>query len=371
VQDFERTFAATVGAKHAIAVNSCTAALHLALEALGVAREDGVLVPTMTFAATAEVVRYFDAVPVFVDCDPVTLCPDPASMHAALEALHSGRPWPGVAPGTRPPKVMIPMHYGGLVGDMNAYRQLAREFGLAIVEDAAHTMPASFRATPDAAWEEVGSSSLITCFSFYANKCITTGEGGMATTDDDKLAARMRLMSLHGMDRDAWKRYTDQGSWYYEVVAPGFKYNMTDLAAAIGVHQLARHRELWTARREVARQLSEALAGLPIELPIEPPDRKHSWHLYSTKLHLDRLRIGRDQFLDELKRRAIGHSVHWRPLHMMPYYRERYALEPGHFPVAASLWPRLASLPIFAGMAKNEIDEVTGAVRDVLTAAAS
>ncbi len=368
VKEFERRFAETVGAKHAIALNSCTAALHLALEAVGVGRGDGVLVPTMTFAATAEVVRYFDAVPIFVDCDPVTLCPDPTSIRAALEALNAGRTWPGVPPGTKPPRVLVTMHYGGLVGAMGEYRRLADDFNLQLIEDAAHTMPAAFRADATAPWEAVGGASLVTCFSFYANKCITTGEGGMATTNDDAVAARMRLMSLHGMDRDAWKRYTDQGSWYYEVVAPGFKYNMTDVAAALGLAQLGRHQTLWAERRQVAGRLTAALADLPLELPFEPPDRQHSWHLYSVKLRLNELRIGRDQFLDALKARGIAHSVHWQPLHMMPYYRERYALRAEDFPVAASLWPRLASLPIFAGMTTDELAEVTSTVAALLRA---
>jgi dTDP-4-amino-4,6-dideoxygalactose transaminase len=365
VKEFETQFARAVGAKHAVALTSCTAALHLALEALGLKRGDSVLVPTMTFAATAEVIRYFDAIPVFVDCDPVTLCPDVRSMEAACDALSSGRPWPG-ATGAPPPKVVMTMHYAGQVGDFVALEALAAKRGLRVIEDAAHAIPAQFRANASSAWRKVGSSADVTCFSFYANKCITTGEGGMATTNDESRADRMRLMSLHGMDRDAWKRYTADGSWYYEVVAPGFKYNMTDVAASLGLGQLARAEALWAQRRRVAEKLTDGLRGVPaLELPVEAPDRGHAWHLYSVKLRLDQLRIDRNRFLAELKRRRIGHSVHWKPLHMMPYYVETYGYSPGDFPVAASLWPRLVTLPLFPGMTDAEIAQVVAAVRAV------
>lgn len=365
VKHFETEFARTVGAKHAVAVNSCTAALHLALEALGLRRGEGVLVPTMTFAATAEVVRYFDAVPVFVDCDPVSLCPDPASIRAALESFREGRSWPGVPRETTRPRILVNMHYGGLVGAVEEIARIAKENALAVVEDAAHTMPAFWRPDESSPWAPVGASAAVTCFSFYANKCITTGEGGMATTDDDRIAERMRLMSLHGMDRDAWRRFSNQGSWYYEVVAPGYKYNLTDVAAAMGIHQLRKHEAMWEERRRVAARLTEALADLPLDLPTTPPNRRHSWHLYSIKLRLDRLSIDRDRFLDELRDREVGHAVHWRPLHMMPYYRERFGLQPEDFPNAASQWPRLASLPIFAGMTEAELQEVIEAVREI------
>lgn len=366
VKRFETAFAEAVGAKHAVALNSCTAALHLALEALGVRRGQGVLVPTMTFAATAEVVRYFDAVPVFVDCDPVTLCPDPASVADAADALAAGRSWPGVAAGTTAPSLIINLHYGGQVGASTEIAALATRWGLRVVDDAAHTMPAYFRESGAAPWRSVGAAADVTCFSFYANKCITTGEGGMATTDDPAVADRMRLMSLHGMDRDAWRRYTQHGSWYYEIVAPGFKYNMTDLAAAIGVHQLARRETLWSARKRVAERLTEGLSDLrQLELPCELPHRRHAWHLYSVKLDLERLTIDRNTFLDELKAEGIGHSVHWKPLHMMPYYAERYGLRAEDFPTAASLWPRLVSLPIFAAMTDAEIDRVIAVVRQI------
>jgi len=231
---FEREFAEAVGARHALAVNSCTAALHLAVEALGVKPGDAVLVPTMTFAATAEVVRYFDAVPVFVDCDPVTQCIDPDALERTLEAIRDHERVPGVPQPAGRPRAVIPMHFAGQMVDVVRIAEIAREHSLAVIEDAAHTLPAFTRSGPDAAWRSVGTTAPITCFSFYANKCITTGEGGMAVTDDAGLADRMRVMSLHGMSKDAWKRYTSAGSWYYEIVAPGFKYNLTDIASAMG-----------------------------------------------------------------------------------------------------------------------------------------
>jgi perosamine synthetase len=365
---FEAAFAGYVGARHGVAVNSCTAALHLALEAIGLKRGDLALVPTMTFAATAEVVRYFDAVPVFVDCDPATLCMDPAAAARTIEEIREGRPAAGLAPPHGPLKAILPMHYGGQMADADAFRALADARDLALVEDAAHALPAFFRAGADAPWRSVGTTADVTCFSFYANKCITTGEGGMAVTDRADLADRMRVMSLHGMSKDAWKRFTDKGSWYYEIVAPGFKYNMTDVAAALGLVQLARADALWEGRRRVARRLSEGLADLDeMELPRERPDRRHSWHLYAIRLRLERLRIDRAAFIDEMKARGVAASVHWMPLHMQPYYVGTYGFRAEEFPVAAGLWPRLVSLPIFPSMTDAEIDRVVEVVRQVAT----
>lgn len=363
-REFEAEFARYVGAKHAIALNSCTAALHLALEAVGVRRGDLVLVPTMTFAATAEVVRYFDAIPVFVDCEPKTQCIDVAAVRTTLERLRDQLPVAGLTPPYGRVRAIIPMHYAGQMADVDAVQQLASEFDIAVIEDAAHTLPAYTRSHGTAPWRAVGTTAEITCFSFYANKCITTGEGGMAVTDNDEHAARMRLMSLHGMSKDAWKRYTAAGSWYYEVVAPGFKYNLTDTAAALGRVQLRRAEKLWAARREVVAMYRDALAGIPgLELPVEYPDRQHSWHLFSVRLDLSVWTHGRAAFIDGLKAAGIGSSVHWQPLHMQPYYRDRYGLVPEQFPVAASLWPRLVTLPLFPGMTKEDVELVAGAIR--------
>lgn len=362
---FEEEFAAYVGAKYAVALNSCTAALHLALEAIGLVRDDLVLVPTMTFAATAEVVRYFDAIPVFVDCDPVTQCIDPVAVEQTLQKLDAGYPVPGVPATHGPVRALIPMHYGGQMADVDALAVIASKHGIRVIEDAAHTLPAATRAA-DGRWRRVGTTAEITCFSFYANKCITTGEGGMAVTDDATIADRIRLMSLHGMSKDAWNRYTAAGSWYYEVVAPGFKYNLTDIASAIGRVQLMRAEELWAARRKLAGRYHELLSTVAgIEVPTELADRQHSWHLYSIRLDLHVWRRGRNAFMDGLKERGIGASVHWMPLHMQPYYRAAYGLCDDDFPTASALWPRLATLPLFPGMTDREQDEVVDAIRDM------
>ncbi len=365
-REFEAEFARYVGAKHAVALNSCTAALHLALEAVGVTRGDLVLVPTMTFAATAEVVRYFDAVPVFVDCDPRTQCIDVAAATRTLEAIEAGRPIAGLAPPYGRVRAIIPMHYAGQMAEVDAVRGLARRFDIAVIEDAAHTLPAFTRRDASSPWRSVGTTGDVTCFSFYANKCITTGEGGMAVTDDDAIAERMRLMSLHGMSKDAWKRYTAAGSWYYEIVAPGFKYNLTDIASALGRVQLSRADELWAARREVVALYHQALAGVDgLELPTEDPDRQHSWHLFSVRLDLAVWKQGRAEVIEGLKRAGVASSVHWQPLHLQPYYKDTYGLAAEEFPVANGLWPRLVTLPLYPGMTAEDVGIVADAFRSL------
>lgn len=366
--DFEAEFARYVGARHAIALNSCTAALHLALEAIGLSRGDLVIVPAFTFAATAEVVRYFDAIPVFVDCDEGTGCIDVGAARRTIEDVLAGRPVPGLPTSTGVFKAIVPMHYAGEMADVEGVRRLADDFDLMVVEDAAHTLPAFTRSDATAPWRAVGTTADVTCFSFYANKCITTAEGGMAVTDDDDLAARIRVMSLHGMSKDAWKRFTASGSWYYEIVAPGFKYNLTDIASSIGRVQLTRADELWQARRTAVAAYVDALADIPgLELPVEHPDRQHSWHLFVIRLDLSIWTEGRAAFIEQLRQRGVSASVHWMPLHMQPYYRQTYGFAPEDFPVAASLWPRIVSLPLFPSMTRAEVDEVAGAIREIAT----
>jgi dTDP-4-amino-4,6-dideoxygalactose transaminase len=365
-KQFEADFAAKVGAKHAIALNSCTAALHLALEAIGLQRGDTVVVPTMTFAATAEVVRYFDAVPVLVDCEPRTMCLDVAKLRTTLEALRDGRPVAGLKPPYGPVKAIIPMHYGGQMVDVAAVNALGKEFNVPVIEDAAHTLPAFYRTGASAPWQQAGATADITCFSFYANKCITTGEGGMAVTNYDKWADRMRVMSLHGISRDAWKRFTSEGSWYYEIDAPGFKYNLTDIASSVGLQQLKRSDELWKDRQRVAKRYLSQLSKIPgLELPEELPDRQHSWHLFAVRLKTSAWSIDRNRFIDELKAKAITTSVHWMPLHLHPYYRRTYGFGEGLHAVAEDIWPRLVSLPIFPGLTEAEQDEVVAAIADL------
>jgi perosamine synthetase len=365
VKRFEEEFASAVGARHAIALNSCTAALHLAVEALGLRAGQAVLVPAMTFAATAEVVRYLGAVPVLVDCDPATLNVDLADADRRLGDLRAGRV-PGVAKGADAVGFM-PVHVGGLMLDAAGVRAWAKDRGLWVVEDAAHAFPAAFRRAAGDPWTRCGEKTAdVSCFSFYANKTITTGEGGMAVTDDETLAHRMRLMSLHGLSHDAWSRYSGGRSWDYRILAPGFKYNLTDLAAAVGLRQLARAEAMRVQREAVAARYREELGPLDeIELPPEGRDRIHSWHLFPIRLRLDRLAIGRNEFIDALRDAGIGCSVHWRPLHLHPYYQETFGWSPDDLPVATAVWERLVSLPIFPTLRDDERAAVVRTVTEL------
>lgn len=357
-KQFESEFAQYLQKKHAIAVNSCTAALHLALEAVGLKPGQAVVVPTMTFAATAEVVRYFHARPILVDCRESDFNIDPHDAASRIDdALSVGDQL----------KAIIPVHYGGQIGPIAEIGRLARKHDLEVVEDAAHCCPAYYREKDSDPWLAVGSASGISCFSFYANKTITTGEGGMACTEVDRFAERMRIMSLHGISRDAWKRFTAEGSWYYEILAPGFKYNLTDIASAIGVHQVRKADRLHVQRRKWARFYSEALQDIhELILPSELPNRIHSWHLYVIRLRLDRLRIDRGQFISELKQRGVGSSVHWMPLHLHPYYREKYGYRPQDFPTATALYEQIVSLPLFPDLTEEDARHVTRSIREII-----
>ena len=344
-KEFEVAFAESVGAAHGVAVNSCTAAMHLALEALGVEEGDEVIVPTLTFAATAEVVRYMGARPVMVDIRAGDQNIDPVAVERAV---------------TGKTRVIIPVHFGGQACDMDPILDLARSKGLRVVEDAAHAFPAALGG------RKVGGMGDITCFSFYATKTITTGEGGMATTDDDGWAERMRVMSLHGISRDAWKRYTAEGSWYYEIVAPGFKYNMTDIAAAMGLVQLRRAGEMLDRRADIARRYAEAFTGEDALEVLEIRDfGEHAWHLYVIRLQPGVLEIDRAAFIEELKALGIGSSVHFIPLHLHPYYRETYGHEAEDFPVALDCYQRSLSLPIYSKMSDQEVERVIQGVLDI------
>jgi dTDP-4-amino-4,6-dideoxygalactose transaminase len=355
VKRFEEEFAAAVGARHAIALNSCTAALHLAVEALGLKAGEGVLVPTMTFAATAEVIHYLGAIPILVDCDPVTGNMDVDDAERKLAAAREGR-----VGGTLDQPVSVagvmPVHVGGLMMDVVVVQYFAAENGLWVVEDAAHAFPAAWRPGAAAAWQRCGEgTAAVSCFSFYANKTITTGEGGMAVTDDPDLAAWMKLMSLHGLSRDPWDRHSSGGTWDYRIIAPGYKYNMTDVAAALGIVQLARAEEMRCRREAVARIYLKELSGVPeLELPPDPVDRVHPWHLFPVRLRLERLRVNRNAFVEAMRNEGVGFSVHWRPLHLHPYYAETFGWQPEHCPNATALWQRLVSLPIFSAQTDAE-----------------
>ncbi|MEA2338595.1 MAG: hypothetical protein QOE82_2602 [Thermoanaerobaculia bacterium] len=347
-KEFERQFADAVGAKHAIALNSCTAALHLSLEAAGVRAGDEVITTPYTFAASAEVIRYFDARPVLVDVDPETLNIRPELIEPAV---------------TSRTKAIIPVHIAGVAADLDPILVVARRHGLSVIEDAAHSFPTRYKG------RLIGSVGDLTCFSFYATKTITTGEGGMITTDDDVLAERCRIMSLHGISKDAWKRYTAEGSWYYEIIAPGFKYNMTDVASAMGLAQLRKAERMFRRREAIAARYTEAFAEMAeLQVPTAPAYSTHAWHLYMLRLNLDRLSIDRAAFVERLRERNIGVSVHFIPLHVHPYYQQTYGYKPDDFPVAYREYLREISLPIYSTMSDDDVDSVVAAVGDVVAA---
>jgi dTDP-4-amino-4,6-dideoxygalactose transaminase len=362
---FESELASFVGARHAVAVNSCTAALHLALAVAGVGRGDVVMVPTMTFAATAEVVIHLGATPLLVDCERDTLNMDPAHAAELLDALAAGFAVPGVWT-PRGPRAVVPVHYAGQMADVDAIAALARLHGLRVVEDAAHALPASARAS-DGSWRRVGTTAEQTCFSFYANKTITTGEGGMLVTDDARLAEEARCLSLHGLTSDAWDRFAAHGRASYRIVAAGYKYNLTDIAAALGRVQLGRADVLAARRRQLADRYRALLGDIEeLELPTERPDRLSSWHLYVVRLKLDALNVERDEVVEMLAQAGVSTSVHWRPLHLHPYYERTFGLRPEDFPVATQEWERMLSLPLYPSMTDAEQEHVAAQLRVAL-----
>ena len=359
---FEEDFAAFLGSfsgagvegapLHCMAVNSATAGLHLALEALGIGPGDEVITTTHTFTATAEVVRYLGADVVLVDIDPATLCIDPALVEAAI---------------TPRTKAIMPVHFGGLAADMRALLAIAERHGLKVVEDAAHALPTT---SGGALVGTLGSDA--TVFSFYANKTITTGEGGMVVTRNAALAKRIKTMRLHGMSRDAFDRFTAKvPSWYYEIVAPGFKYNLTDIAAAMGIHQLRRTRAFHARRAEIAQAYHAAFASLPLVTPPDAPaGDMHAWHLYPLRLGdaapIGRPGMNRDVLIEQLFAAGIGCSVHYIPLHLQPYWRDRYALRAESFPHSQHAYERMLSLPIYTRMTDADVQRVAGVVRHAL-----
>lgn len=348
VRRFEEDFAAYVGAKHAIAVNSCTAALHLALEAVGIGPGDEVILPTYTFAATGEVVAYLGARPILADCRPDTFNIDAATVV------------PLITPKT---KAIIPVHIAGQACDMDPIMELARKHQLHVIEDAAHALPATYKG------KLIGAISDLTAFSFYATKPITTGEGGMITTTCDEYAARMKRMSLHGLSGDAWNRYSDKGHWYYEILDFGFKYNLTDLAAALGIQQLRRSDDFYKRRREIARMYNEGFSGLEAcAIPHEADYGTHAWHLYILQLNLSALVGGRDEIIRSLGEKGIGTSVHFIPLHLHPIYQKLFGYRQGVFPNAERAFERAVSLPIYPAMTDADVGRVIEGVRDALHA---
>lgn len=348
VRQFEEGFAAYVGAPHAIAVNSCTAALHLALEAVGVGPGDEVILPTYTFAATGEVVTYLGACPVLADCRPDTLNIDATSIEPLI---------------TQKTKAIIPVHIAGQPCDMDPIMELAKAHRLHVIEDAAHALPATYKG------KAVGIIGDLTAFSFYATKSITTGEGGMVTTSCDDYAARIKRMSLHGLSGDAWNRYSDKGHWYYEILDFGFKYNMTDLAAALGIQQLRKSDDFCKRRQAIARMYNDGFSGLATcEIPQEVDYGTHAWHLYILRLNPAAMITGRDDMIRALSKQGIGTSVHFIPLHLHPVYRNRFGYSQGAFPVAERIFERAISLPIYPAMTDADVGRVIESIRDALGA---
>jgi len=346
---FEEDFAIFMGEGiQAVAVNSATAGLHLALEAIGIEAGDEVITSPYTFTATAEVVRYLGADPIFVDIDPNTLNMDVQQIRAVI---------------TRKTKAIIPVHIAGLACDMQGIMDIAAEYNLRIIEDAAHSLPTVYNGNL------IGSLATdATVFSFYATKTLSTGEGGMIVTRNKEIADRCRVMRLHGISRDAFDRYTSKKpSWYYEVIAPGFKYNMTDLAASLGIHQLHKLVSMRAKREAIAERYDRAFRDLPLILPAKAlTNDQHAWHLYVIRLR-DEARISRDNFIAEMFNRKIGCSVHFVPLHLHPYWRDTYHLNPEYFPAAYAAYQRAISLPIYSRMSDHDQERVIQAVIELLS----
>jgi len=376
--EFEKKFAEYVGAPHAVACNSCTAAMHLALAAMGLGPGDEVITTPYTFVATCEAIQYIGAKPVFVDIDPKTLNMNPDLLKLALTART---------------RAIVPVHFAGHPVDMAKVMAFARAHNLKVLEDAAHAIEAAITApepkisdgglrvsesirmnnkpsavpNPQSAIGKIGTISEATCFSFYATKNLTTAEGGMITCSDPDLAAHMRRLCLHGLSRDAWKRYTSAGSWYYEVLEQGYKYNLTDIAASIGLAQLAKLEKMWHRREEIASYYNEAFAAMPeLEIPTVRPNVRHGWHLYVLRLRLEKLAINRRKFFEEMRERGVNCSVHFIPLHLMPYYHKTYGLRPGDFPEAERQFERVISLPLYPALTDREIERVIEAVKQIV-----
>lgn len=344
-KEFEKKFAEKFGAPAALAVNSCTAALHTALVGLGIGPGDEVITTPMTFCSTVNVIEQVGARPVLVDVEPDTLNIDPDKVEDAVTAKT---------------KAIMPVHYSGHPVDLDAVYDIAKRHNLFVVEDAAHAVSAQYKG------RYIGSGGTIAAFSFYATKNMTTAEGGMLTGTPD-FVEKCRIISLHGMSRDAWNRYSKEGSWYYEVLLPGFKYNMTDIQASLGLVQLEKLESFQLRRAEIVAKYNQEFKNYDaLEIPVAKAEVEHAWHLYVLKLNLQALRINRNQFIEELKVRNIGTSVHFIPIHLHPYYRDKYGYKPEDFPVAFNNYQRILSLPLHAGLSDNDVQDVIAAVVEIV-----
>ena len=347
VHQFEKMFRAYKGSNTAMALNSCTAGLHLSLLAIGIQPGDEVIVPTMTFAATANTVIHAGGIPVLTDCERETMniCPVDATRKITAKT-----------------KAIIPVHFAGRPCDMDAIMEIADRHNLKVIEDCAHAIETEYHGKKAGTFGDLG------CFSFYVTKNVITGEGGMVITDNEDYADQIKVLALHGMSKDAWKRFSDYGYKHYQVVAPGFKYNMMDLQAAIGIHQLPRVEEYWKRRRQIWTRYNETFKDLPVftPSPVES-DIRHAYHLYSLLLDSDNLKVTRDQFLDEMTSRNIGMGVHYIALHLHPYYQQTFGYKRGDFPNAEWISARTISLPLSAKLADGDVEDVIEAVRNIVT----
>jgi dTDP-4-amino-4,6-dideoxygalactose transaminase len=343
---FASDFVEYLGAIEALPLNSCTAGLHTALVTAGIVPGNEVITTPMTFAASVNVIEHVGATPVLVDVEPDTLNISPALVERAI------------TPRTR---AILAVHYAGHPAELDHLWEIARRHNLILIEDAAHALGAKYKGV------NVGTGPNPVAFSFYATKNITTGEGGMLTGESDFIA-RARVVSLHGMSHDAWRRYAKGGNWRYEVLTPGFKYNMTDIAAALGLCQLRKLDRFQARRREIVRAYTAAFSKIDaLEVPVERAEVEHAWHLYVLRLNLRQLRIGRDEFVDELTRRNIGTSVHFIPIYLHPFYRDKYRLTPDRFPVAQDNFCRILSLPLNPSLTDEDVLDVIDAVREVVS----
>ena len=352
---FERDFGEYVRAPHALAVNSATSGLHLALAALGIGTGDEVITTPLTFCSTVNTIIHTGATPVLADIREDGNI-DPESVKEKL---------------TRRTRAVVPVHIAGLPCDMDAIWRLAHENGFHVVEDAAHAVGTHYKGHPiGAGHPDKGYRSDAVCFSFYATKNLTTGEGGMVVTHESQLYEKMRLLCLHGISKDAWNRYAEHGNWYYEVVDCGFKYNLSDLQSAIGIHQLAKQEDFITIRTRYAQMYNDAFASLPeVEIPPDTTQSRHAWHLYCLRLNVEMLGIDRGQFIRELHHRNIGSSVHFIPIPLHPYYAGRAGFDKSLYPKTMQLYPRIISLPLYPNMTEKQVKYVIDSIKEIVAAA--
>lgn len=358
VKRFEEEFSSFIGSTTALALNSGTAALHVALATLRIGHGDAVITTPMTFCSSVHVIEHVGARPILVDVESDTLNIDPFKVEDTIRTE--------IRQSKFKIRAIMPVHLYGHPCEMENILDIARQYDLVVVEDAAHALPAKYKGCTIGCPPATCDLQLMTCFSFYATKNLTTAEGGMLTAPPE-LIDEARIWSLHGMSRDAWKRYSAEGSWFYEVVQPGFKYNMTDIQAAIGLHQLCKLPKFHARRREIVRRYNEAFSQLEeLQTPTERPEVEHAWHLYVIRLNLERLSINRARFIDELRLRNIGTSVHFIPIHLHPYYRDKYGYKPEDFPIAYREYQRIVSLPLYPRMSDQDVSDVIEAVSDII-----